>query len=407
MKKKKPLLILLLTFIMFSCGNDEDIIGELKRPSITKITPDLVEAGSEITITGKDLDDDPVFIFNGEILETSKVTNSNVTIRIPEKASSGALEIEFEESQYKHQHYLKVLDTNWSIINDAAYYFQMEFISNRVGFAKHGEPDNYVIVKTTDGGNTWSTIEISFPISDFEAVSSNVFYIKTTNGAIKKTVDIGVTWQDVGAFDVSNLIEEMFFKNELEGFLLARKSGKTNIIKTIDGGNTWRVNKVLDVSTSYIKLIQHKNDTIKLFNEKANSIISTTDGGNTWKEENLGVEITYNPIFHFVSENNIWLNMLPRVGNDGGLFNKNSSNNWGKIEIQEPTSYEKIINIAFSNELKGHLLTEEGGSLYTANGGKTWELFYLGEPGEITTVTFFNNTLYVVKRGKLLKKEIN
>lgn len=407
MKKIICILPVLFTLIILSCENNDDTIVP-KQPTITQITPELVQAGSEITITGTDLNDNPIFIFNGEALETSNISSDNITLNIPENVSSGMLEIAFNQSQYNIEAYLKIADENWSA-TEALSYFQLEFVSNTVGFAMSRHNDTHKMDKTTDGGNTWSSIlQVPVPSSSFEAVSANVVYTRTISNMIKKTVDGGNTWQDVNSLDIDFLIEELSFKNELEGILLANKLGKSYVFKTTDGGNSW--NEVLEIDTPIhkVEVAYHNESTIHLLNRENNELIKSEDNGINWLTSDFNIATAGNPItYNFIDEDNAWASVDPLIDTSGGLFMTNDGGmTWENINIPELSS-ERIVSVNLFNELKAHILTDQGGNLYSSDGGETWKLLYLEEPGDITTAATFGSTLYMVKGSQLLKKEID
>lgn len=389
----RKIITLLLVATLWSCV-DNDEVETPKYPTVDKITEEPIAAGSTLTITGRDVDDDPVFIFNGEKITPISIKSSSVTLRIPEEAMSGKLEIKFKQEEYNTQFFLKILDKGWSS-SRAPSYSQIKFISPLVGFGRKVDGTFNYINKTVDGGLTWVNVSKETTSNSLlGVVSENVMYVKIASNKIKKTVDGGVSWEEKEALSIGTIIKEMFFKNEEEGFLLAGRLDKSYIYKTEDGGNTWILKKEIDTAFYYMKLIHFEANNIKLLNEESNTIVSTIDGANTWEEEELGITPTYTPIFDFVNEDNVWMSMIDRVDWTGGLFNKVSNGSWKKIELPKVPSYEGILNVTFFDENKGCVLTKRGGIFYTNDGGDTWRLFYLNTE-IICSVTQLGNKLYV------------
>ncbi|MBK6964781.1 MAG: T9SS type A sorting domain-containing protein [Bacteroidales bacterium] len=95
-----------------------------------------------------------------------------------------------------------------------------------------------MIIKTTDGGQTWSHIHLAL------ASQSGLTGIHFTdynhgfavgNGAAYKTTDGGESWSQM--LDVGNLeLHSVFMSSSYTGFI-ATERGK--IFKTSDGGNSW------------------------------------------------------------------------------------------------------------------------------------------------------------------------
>lgn len=134
----------------------------------------------------------------------------------------------------------------------------LQFPSRQTGYAAGGvafDATNFgMMVKTTDGGNTWQ--QINYPFHDI----LSMYFIDDEDGYISvnlnssgvagtppyingyelyKTTDGGNTWTDVTPVIVlknKNIISNLYFKNNMEGFCTI--SGI--IYHTVDGGKTWR-----------------------------------------------------------------------------------------------------------------------------------------------------------------------
>jgi len=109
---------------------------------------------------------------------------------------------------------------------------------------------------TTNGGETWAWAKVKgFEHSDFrdiEAFSQNEAIIMSsgTPALILRTTDRGLTWQTCYQNDDKNyFFDAMTFINKSHGFVLGDPiNGKFLIMKTRDGGNTWRAFKNPPVS---------------------------------------------------------------------------------------------------------------------------------------------------------------
>lgn len=398
----KKIIMTLFLCIILSCTNSDEEI-KLKIPQIDNISNKPIAAGSELTITGTDLDDNPVIILNNKAITPVKISNSKIDIKIPIDATSGKLEIKFQQEQFNTETFLKILDQNWNTYQ-ASSYFQIKFISENVGFAKKEVSNKTIIDKTLDGGNTWTTILETSGVTDFDAISRNVTYVSNGWYILKKTTDGGSTWQEISAIGKGSFIDKVFFKNELEGYISAHKSGKTSIHKTIDGGNTWTEVFSIDIHNHKIELVYHKDDTILLLDRENNKFIKTEDAGLSWNTTSSNFESSYPITYNFANLNTGWLYLKRFFDTEYELIKTtDQGNSWQNIKI--PRLAETIVKINFPNELNGHLLTDKGSSLYTYDGGETWKHYHI-DSEYITAATSFENTLYIIANSKILVKKI-
>jgi photosystem II stability/assembly factor-like uncharacterized protein len=109
-----------------------------------------------------------------------------------------------------------------------------------IGLVAGASPAQPVVLTTTDGGTTWTTVTSSA----IDRFLSDIHFTSTTNGYactdlyVYRTTDGGATWTKMTNSFTSQGITGLFFRNATEGWIVA---GQQGIIKaTIDGGVTWR-----------------------------------------------------------------------------------------------------------------------------------------------------------------------
>jgi photosystem II stability/assembly factor-like uncharacterized protein len=403
---KKLLYVLCICTIAYSCDSD-DTISE-KNPLITNTSPEFIEAGTEVSIEGTDLNDSPTLFFNGQTIAIKNITANAITFDMPENASSGRLLIEFEQAEFNNETYLKILDTDWAV-NQTDNYTQIQFVSNTTGFATivDGTVNQRRIDKTTDGGTTWTTIfQEDVGGFYFTAVNANVIYAKGNSNVFKRTTNGGVNWENLTILDVSYLVTDLFFINESSGFLLADKLGDSYLFKTNDGGNTWEQKLVMNVPTNKIEVAYKNENSVSLLNKQTNELIKTSDDGETWTTSELNIVIENRFLdSNFISEQNSWLSLGSLIENPGGLYNTNNiDSGWEAVEIPMLSdTTEKIIKIAILNDLEGSLITDQGGHLYTDDGGETWMLRYL-DINNISATYNNESSVFIIANGQLLKR---
>jgi photosystem II stability/assembly factor-like uncharacterized protein len=157
------------------------------------------------------------------------------------------------------------------------------------------------ILKTIDGGNSWSAVNVTkpgdavlnsicFPEKNL-GYAAGAVYEGMYNGVFLKTIDGGETWSNQSP-TIRCAFKSIFFTDKNTGFGAGETivgTGQSTLIKTTDGGLTWTevslptgydltLNSICfaDANTGYV--------VGSSFNKKFYSaILKTTDGGSSWK----------------------------------------------------------------------------------------------------------------------------
>ena len=132
-------------------------------------------------------------------------------------------------------------------------YFQMLFIDENIGYVVGGNtgcggndciPPGGAILKTIDGGETWTNI---YQLNGVEFISiaandlGEIFTISNGKyGRISKSSDAGLSWIIVDSVDFD--LQKITFNNS-SGFCTGMEG---NILKSIDDGNSWLLATTLD-----------------------------------------------------------------------------------------------------------------------------------------------------------------
>ena len=121
---------------------------------------------------------------------------------------------------------------------------KVQFPSMTVGYAISKFTTDNVMLKTIDGGETWTTINfgVSSVIIDIASVDQNIIYVtykdQNSNPIFKKSINGGVTFNVINSNIAVNNIQ---FINDQIGFsgIQNNPGSGGNLYKTIDGGITW------------------------------------------------------------------------------------------------------------------------------------------------------------------------
>ncbi|MGB9367250.1 MAG: YCF48-related protein [Xanthobacteraceae bacterium] len=131
--------------------------------------------------------------------------------------------------------------------------------------------------------------------------SKNVVYASGTQfpeaeAAVMKTTDGGQTWTSISMAAHANLLIDNFFMDDLHGWVVGGKGGtsldqlKPVVLFTSDGGQTWEnrlENSGIDFPSGEwgwkIQFLNAQVGFVSLENDTAAAILKTTDGGRTWR----------------------------------------------------------------------------------------------------------------------------
>lgn len=222
------------------------------------------------------------------------------------------------------------------------------------------------IARTTDGGETW---EIQLYLIAHEwtdifmfnenygwAVSYSRIVITTNGGTNWITQDNPV---DYGLRSIS-------FKDSLNGFVVGSFGA---IIKTVDGGLNWE-DVTQRITSSWLSDIYFINDSVGWIVGEDGIILNTENGGNLWKKQNSGISTGLSDIY-FIDATSGWA-----VGNQGKILKTtNGGNNW--ILETSPTSLP-LQEIDFTHYpigwIVGGSISSQGAIYKTTNAGTDWAL---------------------------------
>jgi photosystem II stability/assembly factor-like uncharacterized protein len=126
---------------------------------------------------------------------------------------------------------------------DTITFQKIVFTDSNTAIAVGWNPDctTGLIARTSDFGNTWIIIVAPVGLYDVDCPSTAVGYATGYAGAILKSIDGGISWSPLTlGFQVNSITNHssVEFLDDLNGFIAF---GHDTVFKTIDGGSTWTV----------------------------------------------------------------------------------------------------------------------------------------------------------------------
>ncbi|MBN1409061.1 MAG: T9SS type A sorting domain-containing protein [Calditrichaceae bacterium] len=222
------------------------------------------------------------------------------------------------------------------------------------------------ILKTTDGGETWSIKEISwlYDLTDVHFPSALTGYAIGTDGFIIKSTDGGESWEQQDN-TYSNNLSRILFKDELTGWAIGEKS---MILHTVDGGDHW----LLQTSNSLENLRGIDfigTDSLCVVGENKTILLAdVTD--NSWSAVELSTDCSLEDVF-FADSTHGWA--CGYDNNNGIIFKSvDRGHQWQKVQYAVVIS-DPIQQIFFYENLAtGFVLTEDNELFKTTSSGSEW-----------------------------------
>jgi len=270
-----------------------------------------------------------------------------------------------------------------------------------------------------NAGNGNATIK---KLNDVQFVTEQIVYGVGNSGVVVKSTDGGETWSEIYFGQTRNYLSLHFF-DENTGFVggpfeTARGGSTEMLAKTTDGGDTWEV--ISSFQLNDFQDMEFLDDQNGLVASRDGEILYTSDAGDSWDTFEVGTHDFYD--IHIKNDSTYWA-----AGEDGGLFSTNDSGQTWSLAVDIDTmglsrSSSNFYAVEFLNEDVGFAVgvANNGGDgsfvFKTIDGGSNWTRLTtnnfeyvvrdmeIGPNGEIVMVggkPFFNdpigNAIYISK----------
>ena len=257
-----------------------------------------------------------------------------------------------------------------------SYYFRnIEFLNTNIGFlgTLNGE-----FFKTADGGDTWELVT-NIPttpegICGLDAVGNSTIYgcgAYFSPAYIIKSIDSGTTWDYIDMSAYANALVEIYFTDELTGYVSGNNATGATVLKTIDGGTTWTEIFNSNIIGEFVWKLQVLENSpnvifgaIESVSPHLGQLIKSTNSGTTWTS--YDAPETLIQAVGFISETHGWMGGHAtgiHETTDGGLT-------WNDINVGSTLNRIFIVNseTAYASGTSIYKFTDEQLSTETIPG---------------------------------------
>jgi len=240
---------------------------------------------------------------------------------------------------------------------------QVLFIDNQVGWMA---PENSTLLKTTNGGISWSTIYTNVYFDKLFFLNRNEgwavgrkHYVPEYTNSVYHTTNGGLSWEEQLADTLNNNYPNIFFLDKNHGWT----GDFLNLYSTKDGGKNWQIEALNDFPIAREIFGVLFLDTLKgwVFGDSYYGL-KTTDGGKSWVRDS---SLSHTLRLITIDTLNIWAVFATKVKKttDGGIT-------W-KV-MKEDSTYE-INTDFFVQDTSSVYLSTNRGFYESTNGGQTWK----------------------------------
>lgn len=158
---------------------------------------------------------------------------------------------------------------------------------------KEGDVVDSLVMRTEDGGETWSRILVpsKLELYHLDFVNSSRGWIVGDKGLILTTFDGGANWQ-IQKSGTDRALFNVDFRDAGEGYAVG---GKGTILRTEDGGSTWETVKTNFPNT--FKRVDFADDKNGWIVGHGGTILRSNDKGKTWVKQETNAKENFYGLF--------------------------------------------------------------------------------------------------------------
>ena len=295
-------------------------------------------------------------------------------------------------------------------INANTAFGTVKFIDNNNGFVLG---NNNAVLRTSNGGNTW--VNIAPPAINASSRWNNMWIFDPNNiiivgdaglntPTLARTTDGGANWQFIQTGALST-IYGVFFTDNNTGFI---STNYGNILKTIDGGNTWttQLNQPQNNNSPQIGSIYfttpNNGFAVGGRENHVGRVYQTIDAGTTWTLVNVNsAQDDYYTHVEFENASTGYITGGNIARNSSIIFRTTDGGaTWGLV----PTNFNRLVRGSFNNVNSQYVVGLNGTIIKLCQGnqvriqakGAQSYIWSTGSTSDIIAVSPSQTTTYTV-----------
>jgi photosystem II stability/assembly factor-like uncharacterized protein len=201
-------------------------------------------------------------------------------------------------------------------------------------------------------------------LNKLNIVDSMTVYAVGDSGTILQSIDAGINWITLES-PVSVDFYGLYFVSSDTGWVVG---GFQHILRTVNGGESWEIQKSYDQSWYTFYDIYFKNSSVGwvVGSGSNDNVFYTEDGGQNWNFQSSS-NGSMKDIF-FINESVGWI-----IDNDNVLFTEDGGSNWWEQDGFAMPQNHSLRGVFFTDINSGFIIGDFGLMFQTMDGGWTWD----------------------------------
>jgi photosystem II stability/assembly factor-like uncharacterized protein len=237
------------------------------------------------------------------------------------------------------------------------------------------------IIKSEDAGDTWTFLSNFTSPKVYglaiDPLNNRVIYasgVLNNRGKIWKTEDFGESWKEIYTSPSDGPLVISLILNEKNSQIIYATISDKQIIKSLDGGNSWK-NLYKANQLVFGTAIDKVNSDLVYFMVMDGTLLRSRDGGNTIENirKNYTSSAALGQGFTVVETDPVSANTVYIAGKGGLLKSIDAGNTWNKIKVLSDPSVSPITALAINPRNNREITYGAGQATYKSiDGGVNW-----------------------------------